>query len=210
MNYLAHTLLADPTPLGRAGSLLGDFWRGAPDPAWPAELAAGVILHRRIDSATDRNPVFVDLRARLPPEFRRYGGIVLDVAFDHVLTRQWSRHTDLSLRAHVDAVNAGLREVAARDYSPPAFALFARRAVAADLLATYGEVATVERAFRYLSRRLKRANPIAEAWDALAPLLPELHLALPMLLEDLRAVSLAWRESHGTKVPKEPASDGCP
>jgi len=188
LNYLAHTLLAEPTPQGYAGSLLGDFWHGAPDVAWPAALAHGVLLHRHIDSATDRHPAFVAVRSELPPALRRYAGIVLDVAFDFVLTRQWPQHAGVSLREHVDAVNAALVEVAGAPYTPPDFADFARRAVEVDLLARYGEVATMQRAFGSLSRRLARANPVAGAWDSLQPLLPLLEEALPPLLADLRRV----------------------
>jgi hypothetical protein len=35
------------------GGLLGDFWRGAPDPQWPAAIRVGVVLHRKIDVYTD-------------------------------------------------------------------------------------------------------------------------------------------------------------
>ncbi len=195
MNYLAHTLLAEATPLGLAGSLLGDFWHGAPDPAWPRELAHGVLLHRRIDSATDRHPAFVAVRAQLPSPMRRYAGIVLDVGFDFALTRQWPQHSALSLRAHVDAVNTALREIADSMYVPPAFAEFASHAANVDLLARYGEVATMQRAFRSLSRRFARANPLASAWDALEPLLPALEEALPPLLADLRRVRVSQRGS---------------
>lgn len=188
MNYLAHTLLADPTPLGYAGSLLGDFWHGAPDAAWPPALAHGVLLHRRIDTATDRHPAFVAVREELPRTLRRYAGIVLDVAFDFVLTRQWSQHAAIPLREHVDAVNAALIVAAGAPYSPPGFADFARRAAEVDLLANYGEVATMERALRSLSHRLARENPVAGAWDSLEPLLPMLEAALPPLLADLRQV----------------------
>jgi len=193
MNYLAHTLLADPTPHGFAGSLLGDFWHGALDPAWPPALAHGVMLHRHIDAATDRHPEFAAVRALLPSPLRRYAGIVLDVGFDFVLTRQWPLHSQLPLRAHVDAVNGALNGIAEAAYVPPEFASFARHAAAVDLLARYGEVVTMQRAFRSLSRRLARDNPLATAWDVLAPLLRALELALPPLLADLAEVRHSMR-----------------
>ena len=60
-----------------------DFWRGAPDPAWPAALAAGVRLHRRVDVHTDAHPAVRAARALFVPPLRRYAGIALDVWFDH-------------------------------------------------------------------------------------------------------------------------------
>lgn len=194
VNYLAHTVLAEPTPQGFVGSLLGDFWHGAVDPRWPAALAGGVRLHRHVDAATDRHPAFASVRALLPAGLRRYAGILLDVGFDFVLTRQWARYSERSLRAHVDAVNNALLDLPDPDVLPPAFVEFARHAARVDLLARYGEEATMQRAFRSISRRLARENPVATAWDALAPLVPDLERALPPLMADLRGLRASMEQ----------------
>src|SRR5215470_5364172 len=99
MNHLAHALLAGPDADLLLGSLLGDFWRGAPDPAWPAGVGAGVVLHRKIDVYTDSHPVVAEARALFGAPWRRYAGILIDIYFDHALARAWPRHGPEPLEA---------------------------------------------------------------------------------------------------------------
>lgn len=97
MNHLAHVLLSTPAPAQRLGNLFGDAVRG---PLRAQDLPAGVIegvrRHRRIDAMTDRHPESTRLRALFPSSLRRYAGIILDVAFDHHLTRTWPTFCDVS------------------------------------------------------------------------------------------------------------------
>lgn len=48
MNYLAHVFLARHSNEAMIGGLLGDFVKGSID-AYPAEIHAGILLHRAID-----------------------------------------------------------------------------------------------------------------------------------------------------------------
>lgn len=106
MDHLAHVVLAGRNPLAVTGALLGDFWRGALDPAWPAALAAGVRLHRRIDTWTDGHPAVLEARAGFDPGFRRYAGIALDVWFDHLLANDFERRAGETLAVVEDRVRA--------------------------------------------------------------------------------------------------------
>ncbi|MEC8942826.1 MAG: DUF479 domain-containing protein, partial [Verrucomicrobiota bacterium] len=57
MNYLAHLYLAGPTDASRIGNLLGDFVKGTPaslEGAYPVEVIAGIVMHRKLDRFTDR------------------------------------------------------------------------------------------------------------------------------------------------------------
>lgn len=96
MNHLAHAVLSEPEPARRLGNLFGDAVRGPlSGHDLPAGVMAGVRLHRRIDAITDRHPESVRLRGMFPAPLRRYAGIILDVAFDHFLIRQWSTFCDV-------------------------------------------------------------------------------------------------------------------
>jgi acyl carrier protein phosphodiesterase len=88
VNHLAHALLAGPNDDVLLGSLLGDFWRGAPDPGWPEGVRAGVVLHRKIDVYTDSHPLVAAARSHFGTPWRRYAGILIDIYFDHVLVRE--------------------------------------------------------------------------------------------------------------------------
>jgi acyl carrier protein phosphodiesterase len=100
MNYLAHAYLAGDADSDRLGGLVGDFVKGPLPCGLPPDLAAGVALHRRIDS-------YADLR-------RRYSGVMVDMFYDHLLAAHWSAYSSESLTAYSRGVydlldaNAGI------------------------------------------------------------------------------------------------------
>ncbi|MCE5234178.1 MAG: ACP phosphodiesterase [Mizugakiibacter sp.] len=165
MNHLAHALLAGDDPALVFGSLLGDFVRGAPDPALPPALRAGIRLHRAVDAWTDAHPIVVAGRARFAPPWRRYAGILLDVWFDHCLAGDFARWADRPLDAYAQWLHAVLDAHAA--LQPPALRRFVAYMRAHALPAAYRERATLDDVFAGLSHRLSRANPLAESGPAL-------------------------------------------
>jgi acyl carrier protein phosphodiesterase len=204
VNHLAHALLAGPDDALIAGSLLGDFWRGTPDPAWPRALAAGVRLHRRVDASTDSHAAVVRARRLFAPPFRRYAGILLDVWFDHLLARDFARWSGgESLRAFCDRCYAGLLRVlggAAEGAPtapplPPVFRLYVSRIVQDDGLAAYVNRAHVEPVLARISARLARANPVEDALPILESLERPLDAAFAALIPDLIAFAAAERRT---------------
>ena len=161
MNHLAHIFLAGPHAQAQLGGLLGDFWRGAPDPEWPPAVRAGVGLHRKIDVYTDSHPFVVEARRLFVAPLRRYAGILLDMYFDHALARDWSRYSDESLAAlsthMLDLVAANATQL------PPDLLRFAHYMRNHGLFVGYAQRATIEQALVGISGRLRRANPLAEA-----------------------------------------------
>lgn len=183
MNHLAHAWLAGDDEALLIGSLLGDFWRGAPDPRWPPAIAEGVRLHRRVDSFTDAHPAVVAARRLFDAPFRRYAGILLDVWFDHLLAADFERRCGRRLRGFADAVYASLQR--ADPGLPISFQLFAARAAKYDLLVAYADRDVLDSVFAGLSERLSRANPIAHALPILESLEAPLARAFDALWVDL-------------------------
>ncbi|WP_051277988.1 ACP phosphodiesterase [Solimonas flava] len=184
MNFLAHLWLADRTGTSLAGSVLGDVVRGAELSAYPAEIALGVRLHRRVDAATDRHPLTQALRATFPAATRRYAGIVLDLAADYALARDWARHADEPLAAFATRAGAAIAEAA------PWFELAGGRRSSAQgfsaLLLSYGEAAGIDRALQRTAQRLRAPEPLLSAARDWREQVPALQAALPALLTDLR------------------------
>lgn len=161
MNHLAHLLLSDADSMVRAGNLMGDFVRGRLEQRFPPRLEHGLRLHRRIDAFTDRHPAVQHSRGRFQPPFRRYAGILVDVYYDHLLARHWDDYVDQPLADFCREVYADLgRE---RRHMPAPLQRYVEHMQRYDLLGGYRERDGVTRALGAIGRRLRRANPLAEA-----------------------------------------------
>lgn len=97
MNYLAHAYLAGDADSDRLGGLMGDFVKGPLPCGLPHDLAAGVALHRRIDSYADAHPAFQRSRARVSAARRRYAGVMVDMFYDHLLASHWQAYSSETL-----------------------------------------------------------------------------------------------------------------
>lgn len=172
MNWLAHFLLAGPDPHALVGAMLGDFHHGPvgrlAEPRWQAAVRE----HRAIDAWTDAHPCVQQSRRRLPPVLRRYGGIIVDVAYDHCLARDWPRWSAQPLPEFVDAVHAALR--ADYDRLPPRMQRSIDFLLRGATLLSYREPAAVARALAGIATRLSRPSPLLSAGPAVTALLPEL------------------------------------
>ena len=185
MNVLAHALLAGDDAALRLGGILGDFTHGTPDEALPARVRDGIYLHRAIDGFTDNHDEVRAARERMPPPFRRYAGILLDVWFDHCLARDFARWSDEPLGTFSDRYRAELHE--AMPLLPERLRRFLTYMDRYDLPAGYARLERVEHALAGLSTRLSRANPIAEAVPVLMADEAALRDTFERFFPDLRA-----------------------
>lgn len=190
MNHLAHALLAGPDDELRLGGLLADFVRGAPDPAWSPGLVAGVQLHRAIDSYTDRHPAVVAARSLLPPPYRRYAGIALDLWFDHALARDFARWSEQPLADFSVALRALLRQHDPQ--LPPAMQRFRRYMDAHALPAAYAEPTMLGRALEGVGQRLSRVNPLHTVLPLLVALDAPLQGQFEMFFPQLQEFAQGW------------------
>jgi len=97
MNFLAHIYLARYSDDAMLGALLGDFIGTADLPRHNAVMQREVRLHWKVDSYTDQHALVLAARSLFPQGRRRFAGILLDVYFDHLLARDWHRHSDMPL-----------------------------------------------------------------------------------------------------------------
>lgn len=144
------------------GQLLGDFL----EPGWrenlPEAVQAGVRLHQKVDRFTDSHELFGVSRRRLPERYRRYGGVLIDVFYDHVLARRWNEFSpDEDLDAFVERAYATLDR--RRDDLTARLRRTLPAIVRYDWLTGYREIDGIARTLSGLSRRLSFENPMAEA-----------------------------------------------
>ena len=191
MNHLAHALLAGDDEAMQLGGMLGDFVRGRPDPAlFPAPVIRGIRLHRAIDTWTDAHPEVLAAKASLPPPYRRYGGILLDMWFDHLLARDFSRWSVRPLAEYSLALRTLLRQ---RDaVLPPALRQFRGYMELNDLPAGYADRAVLGRALAGIGQRLRRTNPLDTALPVLGAREEELQRRFEVFFPELREFARRW------------------
>lgn len=113
MNWLAHLLLSEPTPEFRLGNLIPDL---LPKPQWgalPAPVQRGIACHRLIDAYTDAHPLVRRSIARVAtgaPQLGRFGGVLVDVFYDHLLLTHWSDYSGQAFGEFEAAVYAAIDE----------------------------------------------------------------------------------------------------
>ena len=191
MNYLAHLLTAGDDPSLRYGVLLGDHVRGRQALAmWPPAIRRGIGLHRAVDSFTDQHPATGEARSLLPPPFRRYANILLDLYFDHLLSRHWARFATTELGVFARQALALMADH--RDASPASLRRFETYARATRILERYREPAALEQALTGVGTRLKRANPLHRATPLLRSRDTALEEAFLRVFPDVLEYSAAW------------------
>ena len=167
MNFLAHFHLAWPDEGLVAGGLEGDYVKGLLHGALPLGLERGIKLHRAIDAYTDGHPLIQQLRRDLPPGLRRYAGILIDLSFDHYLSRHWSNFSDIPL---ADFNSGVYRTLTAHEFvlSEGARRMLARL-VEFDILNLYTEWETVLATAARIGQRFQRHNPFLNLDRELSP-----------------------------------------
>jgi acyl carrier protein phosphodiesterase len=197
MNYLAHLCLANGDSGLMLGGMFGDFVRGRRAlRAFPEQVRQGIVLHRFIDRQTDHSTVVKKLRTCFPREFRRYSGIIIDLAFDHELAMNWWRYMPGSLERFDIEVRDLLRDNS--ELVPEKLTGFMRYADRHGLFAAYREEDVTLYALAGLGTRLSRPNPlhrVSEIWPDLAP---EFKIAFRQVFPQIQSEVLEWRTRMST------------
>ena len=185
MNWLAHLYLSEPTAEFRVGNLLPDLVGPPVLAGLPAAFQRGIVQHRRIDAFTDAHPVFRRSVQRFEPPLRRFGGIIVDLAYDHFLARDWSTHSEQPLGEFTREVYAGFGDVAGQ--LPPEIALPLQAMRTQDWLGSYHELGGLTLALSRMGRRLKRPVDLAAAVPIIERNYEGFHADFREFFPDLKA-----------------------
>jgi len=165
MNYLAHLYLAEDTEESLLGNIMGDFVKGPISGGFHPEIEKGIRTHRKVDVFTDSHEIFRASRRLISPERRRFSGIIMDIAFDHLLARNWASYSDEELGAFIRRAY----DVLARrnDVLPEKLRTALPRMIEEDWLGSYrtmeGAGTAIDRISGRLRRRFGRENTLKGA-----------------------------------------------
>jgi acyl carrier protein phosphodiesterase len=198
MNHLAHFKLASSHPQLILGNFLADDTKGRLVGRFDAGVEAGIQLHRAIDAYTDSHPLVQASHARFDAPYRRYGGIITDIVYDHFLARHWLEYDQQSLEHFCRDT---LQELMHHAHVLPAPSLErARRMQKSRSMEHYGSTAFIERSFNYLSGKLKRENPLANGFSQFEKHAQTLESDFAAFFPAVQAFASNWVEQHDGRL----------
>lgn len=176
------------------GVFLGDFVKGRLTGKRSKRIELGIQFHRSVDVFVDQHPSQQQSIKLFSPEYRRYGGIICDVVFDHFLARDWSKHADSDFeqfcgRAYEQVLEADteLTETAKETIT----AMQSHRS-----LERYQQEAYIDRSLRHIGTRLRRDNPLHQGMEVFDAHRNALESQFESLVPDLKVFAENWLALH--------------
>ncbi len=194
MNWLAHLLLSEPTPAFRVGGILPDLVSVVELEGLSMEFQQGIARHRQVDAFTDAHPIFRRSVERIQPPLRRFGGILVDIFYDHFLSCHWHLYANTPLPVFVAECHAAFETT--RPDLPPAAYAHLQRIRAGNWLASYGDKAGLAHTLERLGSRIRRPVDFAPAMTMLETDYDSFHADFMAFFPEV--VIFIQENSHGS------------
>ncbi len=101
MNFLAHLFLSGGVEDLMIGNFIADSVKGKAYLDYRPGIQQGIILHRKIDELTDNHAITRELSQLFKSKYQKYSGIVIDIFYDHFLSKNWNEFTDIELKRFI-------------------------------------------------------------------------------------------------------------
>ncbi len=203
MNYLAHIFLAGDSEESVLGNLMGDFVKGPIGNGFHPEIEKGLRTHRKVDVFTDSHEIFRASKKLMSPERRRFAGVIIDLAFDHLLSKNWASYSDFDLGSFIQETYVLLDR--RKTILPERFRLFLPRMIEEDWLGSYrtleGTGIALDRISERLRRRFHRENKLRGAIEEVETNYKELdnnfNMFFPELISFVEDLKIAEQAEPG-------------
>ncbi len=158
MNWLAHVFLSKQDLDFKLGNLLADRIKKSELQNYSKSFAAGVKCHMEIDRFTDTHRTVRVSKGRIFGKYKHFAAVLVDIYYDHLLVRNWSRYSDISYQQFVENFYASLPE-RAKDLSQEA-QMMLHNIVKYNVIGHYDTLDGVTLALERLTYRMKRPDLI--------------------------------------------------
>lgn len=202
MNVLAHIYLSGDSEKIIIGNYIGDYVKGRDYLRYPEAVRRGIILHRHIDAFTDRHPVVHRSKIHFTRKYHRYAGVVVDILYDHFLTREW----DFFSRRPLESVTYNFYRAMVNNFDilpdevKSSFPFF----IINNWIETYQTRSGIRRVLRTMSKRTSLPAETRYAMKMLKrnyyPLHDDFMEFFPQLIEYVEK-DFGIEISHGIRIP---------
>ena len=151
MNYLAHALLSKRNIDYQIGNLLADPLKGRKWSDATDFHISGMKMHAAIDAFTDSNDTVFSSKFGLGRK-GHLKGVVIDVVYDHFLTKHWDKFSIQDFEVFVNNFNCE----APRNFGnlPCEASRFIENIASHNILGSYRDLSGVEVVFNRIDKRL--------------------------------------------------------
>ncbi len=189
MNFLAHIFLSGNSEEMMIGNFIGDFVKGKYEDKYSTELKNGIRLHREIDWYTDNHALIDTGKNRLWEKYRHYGGVIIDMYYDHFLAVDFIQYANQDLKSYVSQSYELLEKH--KDKMPLKAQKMLPFMINNNWLEAYQHVEGIKKALTGLSKRTKfksnmeyAGEDLEEHYDAYKE---EFHLFFPQIIKHTTA-----------------------
>ncbi len=153
MNWLAHVFLSEQKIDFQIGNYLADPLKGKLWDEASNEMKKGIQTHMLIDSFTDSHRVVSKSKSRLR-EKGLLKPVIIDLTYDHLLTKNWEKFSSIPLREFLDTFNSSAI-IRSNDLPSHASQLVSNLAIN-DRLNRYHNLEQLEKSFKSIDTRLSQ------------------------------------------------------
>jgi len=172
---------------------LGDFVKGRLSGQYNQEIEKGIKFHRAVDAYTDHHLLTRLSKKRFGTRFKRIGGIMTDIAYDHLLALSWDSFYDEPLSSFSKRV---LEDVLTYKNLPIEAEHLAKVMLENNSLENYKDEMFLREASLSLDKRFKRRTPIFEAPDIIIKVKKELDSDFKLFYPQLMKFAAEWLEKN--------------
>lgn len=185
MNFLAHIYLSNDDPKIMIGNFIGDFVKGKNfSVTFEPEIAKGIELHRMIDEFTDKHPIVLQSKIKLRPKYRHYAAVIVDIFYDHFLSKYWNDYHTLPLPAFAKNVY-GIME-AHNNILPQEVKNMLPYMIKDNWLVNYGNLHGIGQALKGISRRTRYDSKMNESIHELEEFYEEFKTEFQSFIPDVK------------------------
>jgi acyl carrier protein phosphodiesterase len=185
MNFLAHIYLSNDDPKIMVGNFIGDFVKGRNfSERYDRDIARGIELHRTIDEFTDRHPMVYQSKVKLRPKYRHYAAVIVDIFYDHFLSKYWHDYHQIPLQAFAKTAYEIFEEH--RSILPLAVRSMLPYMIKDNWLVNYGHMNGIGQALRGISRRTKYESKMDESIHELKAFYNEFEFHFKAFIPDVK------------------------
>lgn len=152
MNYLAHAFLSFNNESITVGNFIADHIKLAKAGYLPSEIKKGMLLHRRIDHFSDTHPLFIKSKRNFYAGFERYSGVLVDIYYDHLLAKNFSKFSDTGLADFTKNIYSVLQNNT--QHLPESSKGFLNYVLKNNTFFEYSKIEGIETVLKHLSYRI--------------------------------------------------------